>query len=90
LPDEAEKRQGKIPAAFNEQTIIAAEEELTKIVTWKRSFAGTHDRSIAELNKEQRQCVTLFYLEKKSYRKLPKIPVTMLQVKSYIQNGKRN
>jgi RNA polymerase sigma factor (sigma-70 family) len=44
-----------------------------------------------ELNEEQKQCVTLFYLQKKSYQQITDITgYSMLQVKSYIQNGKRN
>jgi len=44
-----------------------------------------------ELSPEQRQCVTLFYLEKKSYQQISEeTGFTMMQVKSYIQNGKRN
>ena len=47
--------------------------------------------SLKELNPEQQQCVTLFYLEKKSYQEVSdETGFTMLQVKSYIQNGKRN
>lgn len=49
-----------------------------------------HD-SIKNLNQEQQQCVTLFYLEKKSYQEVAELTgFTMLQVKSNIQNGKRN
>ncbi|WP_290791877.1 RNA polymerase sigma factor [Flavihumibacter sp. UBA7668] len=49
-----------------------------------------HD-SIKNLNQEQQQCVTLFYLEKKSYQEVAdQTGFTMLQVKSNIQNGKRN
>ena len=47
--------------------------------------------SLDELNHEQKQCVTLFYLEKKSYQQIAEeTGYTMMQVKSYIQNGKRN
>ncbi len=47
--------------------------------------------SLQELNAEQKQCVTLFYLEKKSYQQIVEVTgYNMLQVKSYIQNGKRN
>lgn len=43
------------------------------------------------LNSEQKNCVQLFYLEKKSYQEITDITgYTLLQVKSYIQNGKRN
>lgn len=46
---------------------------------------------VQSLNEEQRRCVNLFYLDKKSYQEVADITgYTMLQVKSYIQNGKRN
>ena len=49
------------------------------------------DEAMKELNPEQKQCVTLFYLQKKSYQEINEITgFSMLQVKSYIQNGKRN
>jgi RNA polymerase sigma factor (sigma-70 family) len=49
------------------------------------------ETSLKELNPEQQQCVTLFYLEKKSYHEITVITgFSLLQVKSYIQNGKRN
>ncbi|HRG92592.1 MAG TPA: sigma factor-like helix-turn-helix DNA-binding protein, partial [Chitinophagaceae bacterium] len=47
--------------------------------------------ALKELNPEQQQCVTLFYLQKKSYQEVSEATgFSMLQVKSYIQNGKRN
>ena len=47
--------------------------------------------ALQQLNKEQQQCVTLFYLEKKSYTEIAAATgYDMMQVKSYIQNGKRN
>jgi len=47
--------------------------------------------SLDELGHEQKQCVTLFYLEKKSYQQIAEVTgFTVMQVKSYIQNGKRN
>jgi RNA polymerase sigma-70 factor (ECF subfamily) len=49
------------------------------------------EEAIKELNEEQRQCVTLFYLQKNSYQQIvDKTDYSLLQVKSYIQNGKRN
>lgn len=49
------------------------------------------EESLQELNNEQKQCVTLFYLEKRSYQEIAdQTGFTMMQVKSYIQNGKRN
>jgi RNA polymerase sigma factor (sigma-70 family) len=49
------------------------------------------EESINELNEEQKQCVILFYLQKNSYTQISeKTGFTMMQVKSHIQNGKRN
>ena len=47
--------------------------------------------TLNELSTEQKQCVTLFYLQKKSYQQISEeTGYTVMQVKSYIQNGKRN
>ncbi len=47
--------------------------------------------AMATLNDEQRQCVTLFFFEKKSYKEITEMtPFDLKQVKSYLQNGKRN
>jgi RNA polymerase sigma-70 factor (ECF subfamily) len=49
------------------------------------------EEAIGELNEEQRTCVSLFYLQKKSYQQIAEITgYSQMQVKSYIQNGKRN
>ena len=48
-------------------------------------------QALEELGKEQKLCVILFYLEKKSYQEIAgSTGFSLLQVKSYIQNGKRN
>ncbi len=47
--------------------------------------------ALKELNADQQLCVTLFYIEKKSYQQIAEqTGYTMMQVKSHIQNGKRN
>ena len=85
-------RQGKIPVELTEK-LMAAPEETTD---WQALMQNDltmemMETSLKELNPEQQQCVTLFYLEKKSYQEITVITgFTMLQVKSYIQNGKRN
>lgn len=49
------------------------------------------EESIGELNEEQRTTVSLFYLQKLSYQQISEqTGFSLLQVKSYIQNGKRN
>ena len=49
------------------------------------------EKSIEELGEEQQRCVQLFYLQKNSYQQVSdKTGFSLLQVKSFIQNGKRN
>jgi len=85
-------RQGKQPAELKEQMAIAADDENNKALHLEKDRRlELMSESINELNNEQKQCVTLFYLEKKSYQEIAEITgYTLMQVKSYIQNGKRN
>ena len=47
--------------------------------------------ALEKLSEEQKLCVTLFYLEKRSYHAIAETTgYSILKVKSYIQNGKRN
>ena len=56
----------------------------------EKTFALLED-AIEELNEEQKQCVILFYLQKNSYNQITqKTGFNLSQVKSYLQNGKRN
>jgi RNA polymerase sigma factor (sigma-70 family) len=49
------------------------------------------EEALKHLNREQKTCIRMFYLEKKSYQGIAKeTGFSLLQVKSYIQNGKRN
>ena len=49
------------------------------------------EAALGTLSEAQKQCVTLFYLEKKSYAQIAALTgFTMLEVKSHIQNGRRN
>jgi RNA polymerase sigma-70 factor (ECF subfamily) len=49
------------------------------------------EEGIKVLNEHQKKCIELFYLHNKSYEEVAMITgYSMLQVKSYIQNGKRN
>jgi len=47
--------------------------------------------ALNKLNAEQKRCVKLFYLQKKSYSEIAEITgFSAMQVKSHLQNGKRN
>ena len=46
---------------------------------------------IEQLQNEQKTCIQLFYLEKRSYKEIVEVTTFELKkVKSYVQNGKRN
>lgn len=49
------------------------------------------EKGISELNEGQRICIELFYLKEKSYNEVSaETGYSLNEVKSYIQNGKRN
>lgn len=49
------------------------------------------ENAIEDLKPEQKRCVKLFYLEEKSYQQISaELNLSLMQVKSAIQNGKRN
>jgi len=57
----------------------------------KDTLLSAMEASINDLNKEQKTCLTLFYLQKKTYNEISlQTGFSAMQVKSYIQNGKRN
>ncbi|MGZ8516060.1 MAG: RNA polymerase sigma factor [Chitinophagaceae bacterium] len=85
-------RQTRIPAELTEKLLAAPEEgtDFQKLVQADHALE-LMEAALKEINPEQQQCVILFYLQKKSYQEISDITgFTMLQVKSYIQNGKRN
>ena len=49
------------------------------------------ETALQQLNTEQKICIELFYLHKKTYQQIAaEQPFSIKQVKSHIQNGKRN
>ena len=74
-----------------ERSQLAAAETDQIELAHKEATLNLLENSLEELNPEQKTCVTLFYLQKKSYQEIVAITgFSLLQVKSYIQNGKRN
>lgn len=70
---------------------IIADENNLDILKAKEKDYSLLESSINELNEEQRVCIDLFFLQKKSYNEIvSSTNFTLMQVKSYIQNGKRN
>jgi RNA polymerase sigma factor (sigma-70 family) len=84
--------KGKFTTELNEQiTSVPDETEEKFSLIEKDILLNKMMEVIKRLNKEQQECVSLFYLQKKSYAEIAVITgFTILQVKSHIQNGKRN
>jgi RNA polymerase sigma-70 factor (ECF subfamily) len=85
-------RQGKMPAELTDRIAATPDEETDRqALLHNDQTLDLLNQGLKELSEEQQQCVTLFYLEKKSYQEISeRTGFSPLQVKSYIQNGKRN
>jgi DNA-directed RNA polymerase specialized sigma24 family protein len=60
-------------------------------IQWKDSTLEQLGEAINDLNKEQQYCLRAFYLQKQPYHAIMEATgYSFAQVKSYIQNGKRN
>lgn len=82
--------RGKTVSEPGEYLPAAANQEKEELLQNEQTYALLED-ALKELSDEQRRCVTLFYLNKESYQQIStKTGYSLLQVKSYIQNGKRN
>ncbi len=83
--------QTKSTKELNERVhVVAPEEDNTELLNNEKTLILLED-AIKELGDEQQQCVTLFYLQRKSYSQIAEqTGYSLLGVKSYIQNGKRN
>jgi RNA polymerase sigma-70 factor (ECF subfamily) len=86
------EKQGKFTAEINDRQMAQPDEETDRQALLQNDHAlELMELALKELHPEQQQCVTLFYLQKKSYQQISEeTGYSMLQVKSYIQNGKRN
>ena len=81
IPDELKEQHSK----------VLPQEDDREEKQEKEQLLGLIERGLETLNNEQKTCVTLFYLQKKSYQEISQATgQTLLQVKSHIQNGKRN
>lgn len=84
-------RHGRIPVELTDK-IVAHEELNTRTeMLEKDKTLSLIEEGLQELNDEQKICVQLFYFDQKSYQQITDITgYNLSQVKSYIQNGKRN
>jgi RNA polymerase sigma factor (sigma-70 family) len=80
------------PVELSDAMLAAWDEEPGSKQHWeKEQWLEWMGQSLEELGKEQKLCVILFYLQKRSYQDIATATgFTLMQVKSHIQNGKRN
>lgn len=77
---------------LNDTHLEEAEEKLDfNILQAKEQSYDKLEKAIIQLKTEQKTCISLFYLQNKSYLQIAQSTgFSILQVKSFIQNGKRN
>lgn len=81
----------KLMREINDKMLLKEEEPQKNLHVEKEKMLNLVEASLDDLNDEQKTCVTLFYLQKKSYTEISsQTGYTLMQVKSNIQNGKRN
>ncbi len=84
-------KQGKRSVEISDAHGYSAEPQDGNPHMEKDELLNRMSAALEELNVEQKQCIILFYLEKRSYQEIADTTgFTLMQVKSYIQNGKRN
>ena len=84
--------KNKTPLELKESIIIATDFEEEKIESaTKENNLNELETALTFLTEAQRLCVTSFYFNKQSYHDISTATgLSLLQVKSNIQNGKRN
>jgi RNA polymerase sigma factor (sigma-70 family) len=81
-----------VKVELNEQSIPSENNDSDKNdLVAKDTLYEIMEQAMQQLNEEQQRCLKLFYLDKKSYAEVAQITgFSVMQVKSHLQNGKRN
>jgi RNA polymerase sigma factor (sigma-70 family) len=75
----------------NVKTLMENDEDLHQNAKAREEQYAAMESAIEELNEEQKVCIRLFYLKEKSYQDIAdETGYSLNNVKSFIQNGKRN
>ena len=84
--------KGKYTAELSEKFMATPDDTEGKATAIEKDIYLTHmEQAMEQLNGEQKLCVTLFYLQKQTYQQIAEqTDYSVMQVKSHIQNGKRN
>lgn len=79
-------KEGSIP-----ETLQIQDEPTSEYHIQKEIQLGMLEKLIPVLKDDQKTCIDLFYIKEKSYQEISdELNMTLMQVKSAIQNGKRN
>ena len=84
------EKGSKSPKELSDHHAVAVDIDKQELITNEKTY-DLLEEALNELSEEQKQTVILFYLNKNSYHQVSeKTGFTLMQVKSYIQNDKRN
>lgn len=82
---------GRMQGYKIEQEFMESEQELHPIDKEEHSLEDALKKCIEQLRNEQKQCIQLFYYEKRCYQEIAEeLQIDEKKVKSHLQNGKRN
>lgn len=84
--------KGKFTTELNDQLMATPDDTESKtLAIEKDDHLNKMEEAMMQLNTEQKLCVTSFYLQKQTYQQIAdSTGYSIMQVKSHIQNGKRN
>ena len=84
--------KGKYTTELNDHLLSTPDDNEGKILAQEKdNHLNQMEQAMNQLNEEQKLCVTSFYLQKQTYIQIAESTgYTVMQVKSHIQNGKRN
>lgn len=75
------------------QTILSQTADAFPVKDWMQEEDKFRqlEKALATLNENQKNCIVLFYLKNKSYQEIAtQLQLSIKEVKSHLQNGKRN
>ncbi|MEN9292007.1 MAG: hypothetical protein RLZZ357_1851, partial [Bacteroidota bacterium] len=72
-------------------TVGAASDEAQEELLWKEQQLDLLEKVMEQLKPVQKECIHLFFIEQLSYEEIMnKTQLSFKEVKSHLQNGKRN
>jgi RNA polymerase sigma-70 factor (ECF subfamily) len=82
---------GRLEGYKIEQEFMESEQALHPLDKEEHSVEDALKKCLEQLKNEQKQCIQLFYYEKRCYQEIAeKLHMDEKKVKSHLQNGKRN